>query len=107
MFCPRCGRPVDNDAYTCPACGWYLRENPQDTYFFGDSQVRDPRYKERNGMAVVGFICAFFSPLLGWIFGGIGLSRAEKRNGKGEVLSVAALIISTIMFVINWNLFFG
>ena len=110
MFCSRCGRAVRSDANECPACGWYLRgdsqenyyrENSQENYYGGNPYVHYPRYKEKNGIAIAGFICSFISPLLGWIFGGIGLSRADQRNGKGEGLSIAALVISTIMFVIN------
>ena len=51
-------------------------------------------------MAIAGFICSFFSPLLGWIFGGIGLNRSIKRNGKGQGLSIAAIVIATIMFIV-------
>lgn len=52
-------------------------------------------------MAVAGFVCSFFIPLLGWIFGGIGLSKSKKLNGKGRGLSIAALVIATIMFIVN------
>ena len=56
---------------------------------------------ESNGIAIAGFICAFFIPLLGWIFGGIGLARSKRRYGKGKGFSIAALVIATVMFIIN------
>ena len=45
--------------------------------------------EEKNSLALAGFICAFFIPLLGWIFGGIGLSRAKRcgdycGDGNGD-----------------------
>ena len=64
-----------------------------------------PRLREKtNGMAISGFVCSFFIPLLGWIFGGIGLSKSKKLDGKGKGFSVAALIISTITFFGIYNI---
>lgn len=51
-------------------------------------------------MAVAGFVCSFFVPILGWVFGGIGLSRASKRNGKGKGLSIAGIAIASVMFFV-------
>lgn len=90
MFCWRCGNEVVDEAYICPNCGCLVG---------GRAAVEEVKYK--NGIAVAGFICSFFIPLLGWIFGGIGLSRAKKRNGKGGGLSAAAITIASIMFIIN------
>lgn len=55
----------------------------------------------KNGFAIAGFVCSFFIPLLGWIFGGIGLNRANSTYGKGKGLSIAAIIIASAMFVFN------
>ncbi len=91
MYCKKCGRLVDDNATFCPDCG--CATNPNST-----------NNNQKNGMAIAGFVCSFFIPLLGWIFGGIGLSRSFSRNGKGKGLSIAALIISTIMFAVNIKL---
>ena len=88
MFCPHCGAQVSDEAYVCPNCGFLVDG------IKGKSQ-------QKNVIAIAGFICSFFSPLLGWIFGGIGLSRADKRNVKGWGWSVAAIIIATITFIFN------
>ena len=87
MFCSHCGKEIDNGAYICVHCGYLVKENQP--------------VEEKNGIAVAGFVCSFFSPLLGWIFGGVGLSRAGKRNGKGKGFADAAIVISTIMFVLR------
>lgn len=55
---------------------------------------------EKNGMAIAGFVCSFFVPILGWVFGGIGLSKAKKLNGKGKGFSIASIAIATVMFFI-------
>ncbi len=92
MFCKKCGTECDDKAIFCPNCGFNLVDIME--------QIPPPR----NGMAIAGFICSFFSPLLGWIFGGIGLSRSYKRLGKGQGLSVAALIIASFMFILGFQM---
>lgn len=93
MFCKNCGKELCENAVICPGCG-VVTDNM--------AKVVQPKTEqpESNGMAIAGFICSFFVPLLGWIFGGIGLSRSAKRNGKGKGFSIAALAIATGMFVI-------
>ena len=91
MFCKKCGAEVDDAAVVCPQCGVATDNYAQPT----------KRKGEGNGMAIAGFICSFFIPLLGWIFGGIGLSRAKQRNGKGKGFSIAAIAIASGMFVIG------
>ena len=97
MFCRNCGSNIEDNVAYCPHCG----------YATGIVQVpmAPPQQKEEgNGMAIAGFVCSFFVPLLGWIFGGIGLSRSNKRNGKGKSLSIAALIIATVNWAVSFAL---
>jgi len=54
-----------------------------------------------NGFAIAGFVCSFFVPILGIIFGAIGMAKAKKMNGKGFGFSIAALAISISFIVIN------
>ena len=86
MFCKHCGSEVDDNAYVCLHCGRLVKE---------EQAVQ----QEGNGMAVAGFICSFFIPLLGWIFGGIGLKRSKERGGKGKAFSIAAIVIASVVFV--------
>lgn len=88
MFCRNCGNEICDDVVVCPKCGVPVY-----------SLTKEKKFK--NGMAIAGFVCAFIIPLLGWIFGGIGLSNASKNNGKGRGLSIAAIIIACVMFQIN------
>ena len=93
MFCTNCGSQIDDKALICPHCG-VATQNYKDSLEKGSGS-------QKNGMAIAGFVCSFFIPLLGWIFGGIGLSRANKRNGKHKGLAIASIIISTVMFFVN------
>ena len=124
MFCEYCGKWNHESAKFCPYCGAvhvkpmskkqkrrYEKNaanmaQPMNMPYYTDQYAPAPTYppyapntvqEESNGMATAGFVCSFFVPLLGWIFGGIGLARANKRNGKGKGFSIAALIIATVM----------
>lgn len=91
MFCKHCGKEIDDNAFVCIHCGSLVKE----------ITTEKPDYeKKTNGMAIAGFVCSFFIPLLGWIFGGIGLSRSKKLDGKEKGFSISALIISTIEFFV-------
>lgn len=86
-YCTKCGAELLDEAVICPNCGC--------------SATPPQPQKDTNGMAVAGFVCSFFFPILGWIFGGIGLSRSLKRNGKGKGLSIAAIVIATVLFILS------
>ena len=88
MYCRKCGQEIFDEAVICPHCGVATKD--------GTAAVKE----EGNGMAIAGFVCSFFMPILGWVFGGIGLSRAKKRNGKGKGFSVAAISIATGIFLL-------
>ena len=107
MFCRNCGKNIIDGGNVCPNCGTYAQRGtpapkaaPKAT-LKATPKAAPKKEKQSNGMAVAGFLCSFLSPLLGWIFGGIGLKRAEERDGAGKVLSTAALIIATANFAFN------
>ncbi len=91
MFCQNCGQELPEGTAVCNRCGHATFTAPPVPY----------QREESNGIAIAGFICSFVSPLLGWVFGGVGLSRANKRNGKGKGFSIASIVIATIMFLLT------
>lgn len=93
MFCVHCGKEINDQAIVCPNCGVA-------TGNYKVTRNNSPS-NDGNGMAIAGFVCSFFIPLLGWIFGGMGLFRAQKRNGKYKGFSIAALAIASGMFILN------
>lgn len=99
MFCRHCGNEVSESDEFCTKCGKSLKN--LGLYDIDKIEKTEP---PKNGMAVAGFVCSFFVPLLGFIFGGIGLKRAKEKNGKGKGFSIAAIIIATIMFFINLSI---
>lgn len=89
MFCKNCGKEICDEAVICIGCGCVTKD-----------ELLENKPKG-NGMAIAGFVCSFFYPILGWIFGGIGLAKAKKRNGKGKGFSIAALSIATAYLLIT------
>ena len=101
MYCLNCGKKVDENEIICPYCGFDILDSKDtnESMCYNLLHNQEPK-TNTNGMAIAGFICSFFLPVLGLIFGGVGLSRSSKREGKGCGLSIAAIIISIVMFFI-------
>jgi hypothetical protein len=60
-----------------------------------------PAKSGTNGLAIAGFVLAFFCSILGLIFSIIGLNQAKQRNQGGQGLAIAGIIISAISIVIG------
>lgn len=55
---------------------------------------------ESNPLALAGFICSFFVPVVGVVLSAIGLSKANKSvSKKGKGFAVAGLAISIVFLV--------
>lgn len=94
MFCPNCGKQTPDDAEVCAHCGRSLRKTTTQSTRVVDNESKS------NGFAIAGFILSFFMPTLGLIFGCLGLSKSKKTDDSGRGLSIAAIVISIIDFVI-------
>lgn len=94
MFCKNCGRQIDDNAVICPHCGTSVSGNPNNS---------QPQAQSRgNGIAIVGFVFAFFIPLVGLICSILGFNKASKEGLPYKGLALAGIIISVVV----WVLFF-
>ena len=91
MYCRKCGQEIADDSNVCPYCG--------ERVVFTDNEVTQ-NYKQTNGMAIAGFITSFLSPILGLIFGIIGLKRSNVGYG-GKVMSILAILIATANIILG------
>lgn len=87
--------------YTAPGAATSNQWSAPNTWAPGNPP-QQAASEEKNSIALAGFICAFFIPLLGWIFGGIGLSRAKRCGGNGKELALAAIIVATVVAIMNF-----
>ncbi|MBQ8308317.1 MAG: hypothetical protein IJX96_00620 [Clostridia bacterium] len=61
--------------------------------------------KSPNKMAIVGLVFSFFLPVLGLIFGSVGLSQSNSYFMTGRKTSLTAITISLYHLVIRLFLF--
>ncbi|MCK9471835.1 MAG: zinc-ribbon domain-containing protein [Bacilli bacterium] len=94
-FCTNCGKEIDSNAYVCIHCGVKTGKSDQPAQVYNNQ----PAYVSNEGttLGLVALIVGLFIPIVGWICGGIGLSRANKANNKtGKTLCIIALVTSTL-----------
>ena len=100
MYCPHCGKQIDDQAALCPYCGNIVDDAALDQ---PAAPAPVPAYVPppapvNNGYAVTGFILAFFIPFVGLILSIIGCKNSKELGGKGKGLAIAGIILSIIMF---------
>ena len=77
-----------------------------------------PQMQQGNGMAVAGLVLGiigfvlFWVPFLGWIlallgiiFGGLGIGKANKIGGKGKGMAIAGLVLGILGLLVGIVLF--
>lgn len=82
--CRYCGSKMMDDEVICPKCGRSIYDNE---YVI-------------NIYAFIAIIATFFIPLLGIVFGCIGLNQSDELGGSGRKLSIAAIIISITIYIV-------
>lgn len=85
MYCPNCGKDVDDRLDLCGYCGHYLGDFKSEGYS-----------SDGNGIAIVGFIFSFFFPIIGLICSYIGAKNAEENGAPYGGLAVAGIAISCV-----------
>ncbi len=71
--------------------------------FAGDSYKYDEG-TSYSGMAIAGFVLAFFFPILGIIFSAIGMGQTKDSRMKGRGLAIAGLTISIVFCCLGFLL---
>ena len=89
MYCWRCGKELPNEAYVCTECGVIV------------GKEKKASSEPENPIAIVGFIFSFFIAIVGLICSIIGLTYASQRNGKGQALATAGLLISLVEIIVS------
>ena len=82
-YCRNCGKEIHEDAFVCPNCGVKTGKADDEINIYA-------------GLTFLGVLI----PVLGIIFGCMGISKAKELNGKGYGLAVAGLILSIFLIVV-------
>lgn len=88
MFCPQCGKEINNDSGICESCG-KVPDLPRQSS--ASSQSGWPGW-------VVGLIIvvSLFIPIVGLVAGAVAVSKPESRSS-----GIIILILSSLFFIVN------
>ena len=112
MYCPKCGNQVDEGSKFCMTCGAQI-DNAAPTasgedkpLIYAQQPIPQPPAEpvEENGSNIFAILacCLCIIPLLGIIFGCLGLSKAKKLGGKGKTAATIGIILAVIMWILNF-----
>ena len=116
MYCPHCGKPMNETLNFCPECGSDNRsDEPQKKYASNHSPagpVKEQQPQQQYiqsytptmcGLAITGFIFAFVFNIAGLIISIVALNKINSSNGRlvGHGLAVAGIWLSSIFFTIS------
>lgn len=80
MFCSKCGKEIDDEAFVCPGCGCLTGVHSVEKNTQTAQPMEVQRNKEISNIAQISFlsiIIGIFVPLAGWILGGLGLFKIK------------------------------
>ena len=129
MFCPQCGKEIGEGAF-CPYCGTRMPAgaasqaqqaqeqqtayNPYGAYgaYGVPYGVPEADVKTTKTLGLVALIVGIFVPLVGYICGGIGISKVNKlrnnateeqqeRLAKNKRLCIAGIIVPIVLTILG------
>lgn len=129
MFCSKCGNRINDEAVICPNCGCptqnynYLNQTTyQQLHNLGRFKYSEPvnnfsfylNYEKdisnAKTLALIAIIVGIFIPLVGWICGGIGISKCNKvlllylnnyNANNVKKLNIIGIAVSSVIFAIS------
>lgn len=106
-FCRNCGARIYDDDIECPYCGSVVIKEKtfeQEKDVFGEAKNSKTNINsDAKGLGIISIVSSLFSPLLGFIFGGIGRKKAKEASDNDALrLCNTGLVVAAISFVINF-----
>ena len=113
MVCSKCGHKIKDKEIVCSNCGTFVSESSS---YVSSQIVQQGRLQIASArtLGIISIITGIIGiPLIGWICGGNGLSKARSwlftndtsllyDAKKARNLNVAGIIVSTITFIIHF-----
>ena len=111
--CKYCGAQLADDEAYCYFCGKpteteeeIIEEKEEPSFSRYEYNYQNTYDEPRNGIALAGFIVAFFSPLIGLILSSIGLNKSKMMDGVGRKYAIAGIIISICNFIFTFMIYY-
>ncbi len=127
MYCPKCGRQVDNDAKFCPDCGTAINNKMSSNDIRNDKSInystdmlnqapKQNNYQQNanstiynnsvsteknDGMCIASLVLGLVGvSVLSIIFGIIGLNNVSKNGSKGKGFAIAGITLGGIEILV-------
>ena len=95
-YCVHCGQELNDNAVYCTKCGKPVEEKKEEPVA---APVVAKKTPSGLGFAVAS-ICCFWFPILGFVFGGVGLYQGIKARKTSSIVCSAIGIFMTLVFVV-------
>lgn len=109
MFCPNCGKELNDNVKFCDACGTEIIKSQKPNADYVQPIILDEKPKN-DGFAIASLIlgilslfCGLLTGILSVIFGAISINKSRQLNKKSSGMAIAGLIlgiVSIVMFVV-------
>lgn len=103
--CPKCNTVLLNEAKICSKCNFVFEDTVG--HLIALNRTDD---NESNTYGILAIVFSFFLPLLGLIFGAIGLGKLKQRKARrlcaiGITIALFMLLIQLVISFLNlWKL---
>ena len=103
--CPKCNTVLQNEAKICSNCNFVFDDTVG--HLIALNHTDD---NESNTYGILAIVFSFFLPLLGLIFGAIGLGKLKQRKARrlcaiGITIALFMLLIQLVISFLNlWKL---
>ena len=107
MFCKYCGNQLKDGSKFCENCGAEVNQHAATATPVDHTQPVQTANDAPKGLAIAGFICSFFAPLVGLILSCIALKNYKTSTSQdclglakaGKILSIIGIVVTVIIFI--------
>lgn len=96
MFCPKCGKEINDEAVVCIGCGCSVKSTQSATTAPTSTHKPVP---ESSSTANCALLFAFLIPIVGLIIGIVGVCKYKTPSYKSKCTT--AIVVSIIVWIIS------
>ena len=107
MFCKYCGNQLKENAKFCEHCGSAVAGSQYVESVQSQQTVTEKPSDAPKGLAIAGFVCSFFAPLVGLILCCVALRKYKTSQGQecrtmakaGVIISIIGMVVTVIILI--------